>query len=194
MTMIPEKYREKLPPYWYENEVANHHFPTAAGETECQAEAIIDLTDQFRLSSATWGLDYWEYIYQVMRRPNDSHETRRARVIAKHRARNSFTPAEAISITQVFSSAALTDITVTENPSTGYFYIAVPCGTLYDLSAWVDEINRRKRVPHVFVPQLTVSAAVTFTEKITVTMREYHKVREFRVGMTPLKAQSEVIL
>jgi hypothetical protein len=61
--MIPERYREQLPPYWYENEVAEYHFTAMGEETDCQMEKIRELGRQFLLPYATYGLDVWDWIF-----------------------------------------------------------------------------------------------------------------------------------
>jgi hypothetical protein len=61
--MIPVRYREVLPPYWYENEVAGWHFGVMEEEIDLRAKKMDELVDQFLLQRATWGLDLWEWIY-----------------------------------------------------------------------------------------------------------------------------------
>jgi len=43
--MIPLRYREKLPPYWYENEVAETHFVATGGEVDYQREKSKDIAN-----------------------------------------------------------------------------------------------------------------------------------------------------
>ncbi len=38
--MIPLRYREQLPPYWYENQVAIKHVTVSGDETEYQKAMI----------------------------------------------------------------------------------------------------------------------------------------------------------
>lgn len=61
--MIPFKYRSKLPPYWYENTVAELHFEGAGGEADYQEEKMKEIGNQFLLPYATYALDVWEWIY-----------------------------------------------------------------------------------------------------------------------------------
>lgn len=61
--MIPLKYREILPPYWYENHVAMFHFEGAGNETDYQKAVIQELGKQFALPYATYSLDVWEWIF-----------------------------------------------------------------------------------------------------------------------------------
>ncbi|EMT54226.1 hypothetical protein I532_01430 [Brevibacillus borstelensis AK1] len=70
--MIPLKYRERLPSYWYENTVAEYHFEGAGSEMDSGKQAIIDLGNQFLLPYATYSLDVWDWIFfgQVQRGTN----------------------------------------------------------------------------------------------------------------------------
>ncbi|WP_232695471.1 putative phage tail protein [Brevibacillus daliensis] len=195
MSMIPERYREQVPPYWYENKAALYHYESGGGETEFQRAKKMDLDRQMSITTATWGLVFWEYMFQVKAKLGDSYETRRARVIAKYRERNPFTPALGRSITKLFVTQKGEErIQITEEPDTGFFYIAVPLDTVYDIASWVQDIHKRKRVPHVFMPQLVVEAGVVIDEMVFVRQRRYHMVKEFRVGMTPMKYQNEVMI
>ncbi|MEY8748635.1 hypothetical protein AB9M62_57280 [Bacillales bacterium AN1005] len=61
--MIPVRYREVLPPYWYENEVAVWHFSAMEEEINLREQKMNDLVNQFLLQRATWGLGIKEWIY-----------------------------------------------------------------------------------------------------------------------------------
>lgn len=155
MRMIPQRYLPKLPPYWRENDVGYYHYSTTADEADYQREKMDDLHRQRFITTATWGLLYWEYMFQVKPKPGDSYETRRARIISKYRKRNPFTPAEAIEQTNLFITPdAKGKVEVDENSATGEFMISIPLRSLLDLQGWIEDMERRKRVPHVFIPNL----------------------------------------
>lgn len=61
--MIPVRYREVLPPFWYENEMADWHFSVMEEEINSREKKMDDLVNQFLLERATWGLGLWEWIY-----------------------------------------------------------------------------------------------------------------------------------
>ncbi|GIO03216.1 hypothetical protein J5TS2_38840 [Brevibacillus halotolerans] len=88
--MIPFKYRERLPPYWYENNVAEIHFSATGQESSFQREKIQDIGRQFILPQATYSLDIWDWIYfneiQV-----GGHEERRLNIIRKRLSSLPFT-------------------------------------------------------------------------------------------------------
>lgn len=60
----------------------------------------------------------------------------------------------------------------------------------------IEEYIRRNKLGHLQHIYSTALEEETFTlkEKVTVTKKEYHKVKEFRVGMTPIKWKGETIL
>lgn len=169
--MIPERYRPALPPYWRDNLVAIYHLHAAAEEMDLQREKDLDLARQMILTSATWGLVYWEYIFQVQPKPGDTYEIRRARIIAKYRQRNPFTPALAVDITNVFlTPEGQGMVEVIENPDTGEFIISVPLTTLHDLEEWIKAIEKRKRVPHRFIPNLFKGGEVQFVSEVDAVL------------------------
>lgn len=61
--MIPLKYRRKLPPQWYENQVAELHFEGAGSAIDYQEEKIREQGQQYLLPYATYSLDIWEWIF-----------------------------------------------------------------------------------------------------------------------------------
>ncbi|MEC0125356.1 putative phage tail protein [Paenibacillus pabuli] len=85
--MIPVRYREVLPPYWYENEVAGWHFGVMEEEIDLREKKMDELVDQFLLQRATWGLGLWEWIYfrteQVGSLANRREAIRRKRLAKK---------------------------------------------------------------------------------------------------------------
>lgn len=61
--MIPQRYREVLPPHWYENEVAEWHFGVMEEAVDAHENKLDELQKQFLLQRATWGLLVWDWIY-----------------------------------------------------------------------------------------------------------------------------------
>lgn len=88
--MISERYRQALPPYWYENAVAEYHFEGAGGESDYQAETIQELGKQFLVPYATYGLDVWDWIYFGDTQLG-SYEQRRTAIRKKNLAKARFT-------------------------------------------------------------------------------------------------------
>ncbi|MCM3699183.1 putative phage tail protein [Paenibacillus macerans] len=61
--MIPLRYREMLPPYMYEIDMAERHFGVMELEINDRGSTIDDLSNQFLLQRATWALPLWEWMY-----------------------------------------------------------------------------------------------------------------------------------
>lgn len=87
--MIPIRYREVLPPYWYENEVAGWHFCVMEEEVDSREKKMDDLVDQFLLKRATWGLGLWEWIYFRAEQVG-TIEQRREAILRKRLAKKPF--------------------------------------------------------------------------------------------------------
>ncbi|MED0757421.1 DUF2313 domain-containing protein [Aneurinibacillus thermoaerophilus] len=87
--MIPLRYREVLPPYWYENEMAETHFGTMEEVMDDRQKTIEELGNQFILRRATYGLDIWDWIYFRKKQPG-SYEERREAIRKKKWAKRPF--------------------------------------------------------------------------------------------------------
>lgn len=61
--MIPLRYREMLPPYWYEIDMADRHLSVMEKEMAEREQTIDDLSNQLLLRRSTWALWIWEWIY-----------------------------------------------------------------------------------------------------------------------------------
>lgn len=61
--MIPQRYREVLPPFWYENEIAGWHFSVMEETMDSREMNMDELQNQFLLQRATWALSLWDWIY-----------------------------------------------------------------------------------------------------------------------------------
>ncbi|AWP25402.1 putative phage tail protein [Paenibacillus sp. Cedars] len=87
--MIPVRYREVLPPFWYENEMAGWHFSVMEEEIDSREKKMDDLVNQFLLERATWGLGLWEWIY-FRAEQLGAIEQRREAIRRKRLAKNPF--------------------------------------------------------------------------------------------------------
>lgn len=63
-----------------------------------------------------------------------------------------------------------------------------------DFHSLEEFVNRKKRAHIAHSYRLALNDSVEIQDSVTVNMKRYHTVGEFRVGMTPLKYQSEVNL
>lgn len=72
-----------LPPFLTKLKEMAELLKAEAPESEKQNNSIFDLTDQLFVTTATWGLERWEKILNVMRESGDTDEIRRLRLISK---------------------------------------------------------------------------------------------------------------
>lgn len=76
---------DSLPPYYQESPEANAIMRGNASEIERKRAEAQDLLDQMFVSTATWGLDYWDRVLDLAPAPRMSTRKRRERIIAKLR-------------------------------------------------------------------------------------------------------------
>lgn len=74
---------DSLPPYYQESPEANAIMHGNAWEIERKRAEAQDLLNQFFVSTATWGLDYWDRVLDLEPQPRMTIEKRRSRIIAK---------------------------------------------------------------------------------------------------------------
>ncbi|MRN56850.1 putative phage tail protein [Paenibacillus monticola] len=87
--MIPLRYRQMLPPYWYEIDMADRHFSVMEKEMSEREQTIEDLGNQFILQRTTWALSVWEWIY-FRQNQTGTAEQRREAIRRKKWANRSF--------------------------------------------------------------------------------------------------------
>ena len=74
---------EYLPKFISQDKEINTLLATESAEHNRQRELLIDILKQFFVHSATWGLDFWEKVFAIYSKPNESYELRRAKIYAK---------------------------------------------------------------------------------------------------------------
>ncbi|MCP1358774.1 hypothetical protein [Aneurinibacillus migulanus] len=87
--MIPLRYREVLPPYWYEIDMAERHFSVMEEAMNGREKITNELRDQFILQRATYALEVWEWIY-FRKVQTGSFEERREAIRKKRWAKQPF--------------------------------------------------------------------------------------------------------
>jgi hypothetical protein len=76
-----------LPDFVKNDENINKVLSSESKEHELQRAQLIDILNQFFINTATWGLDYWEKVFQIYSKDTESYELRRAKILAKLRAK-----------------------------------------------------------------------------------------------------------
>ncbi|WNC14260.1 hypothetical protein [Brevibacillus brevis] len=189
--MIPERYRKMLPPQWYENKVADYHFEGTTAAIDAHAEKRADLEQQLFPLSATWGLDVWDWIY-FGKKQLFSIEERRKNIQQKHWAYLGFTPSvlRAIGI----SSSRLKNVQMVEDFGSKTIQYMFPVEDTFDTKNAVQAVERIRPVHCNGVSfEPTTRETIVLRDVMVIGIKEYHTVREFRVGMTPIKRYEELV-
>lgn len=74
---------DSLPPYYQESPEANAIMRGNASEFERKRAEAQDLLDQMFVSTATWGLEYWDRVLDLPLAPRMTLKGRRNRILAK---------------------------------------------------------------------------------------------------------------
>lgn len=171
--------------------------PVSDGEMaayERQLEDLLAWQQQMKLelsiATAVLLLPRWEKIYKVVPKPTDSILDRQVNLMKKRRAKGALTPAKVIAFVKDFGYTA----TVTKRVRPYRYRIDLETINA-DLRIFDQIITNAEPGHQAHEYGLTAPDEImTIQEIITVNMKRYHTVGEFRVGMTPLKYQSEVTL
>lgn len=72
-----------LPNFILKDKDINNLLAVESEEHDRQRKILLDILNQFFISTATWGLRYWEEMFQIFSKDTDSYELRRARIYTK---------------------------------------------------------------------------------------------------------------
>jgi len=75
-----------LPPYYRESRVMNAIINAQGGEIDKYTDALNEILKQFFISTATWGISFWEEQYGLPVNESQDVQTRRQLVLAKKRS------------------------------------------------------------------------------------------------------------
>ncbi|NQF16241.1 DUF2313 domain-containing protein [Brevibacillus sp. HB1.3] len=190
--MIPERYRRMLPPQWYESEVAEYHFEGAGAAVDSFHAQREDLLQQFSPWSATWGLDVWDWVY-FGKKQLLSIEERRKNIQQKHWSYLGFTPSVLRAIG--LSSSAFKLVQMVEDFDKKAIRYVYPIEDRFDTRNAVQAVESIRPVHCNGVGFEPVAAEkIDLKDILVVGIKEYHKVKEFCVGMTPIKRYEEVVM
>lgn len=189
--MIPERYRSLLPPQWYENEVAEYHFEGTTAAIDAHEEKRLDIEQQFFPLTATWGLDIWDWIY-FGKKNSSTHGERRNKIQQKHWSYMGFTPRVLRAIG--LSSSVSKQVQMIEDFNKKVIRYVYPIGDQFDTKNAVQSVEKIRPVHCNGVAFEPVSPeAIELRDIMVIGIKEYHRVSEFRVGMTPIKRYEEVV-
>lgn len=94
---------DTVPDYYQSSRVYKNILTAYLAEHQTNVDSLRDLLNQFFVQTATWGLDYWEYDYAIVPAVDDTYEIRRARLLAKMAGLGTFTKAEALRLSNIYS-------------------------------------------------------------------------------------------
>lgn len=110
-----------VPPFIYENnEIMQAIYKSQGEELGSLLYSLEDLTNQFFIDTATWGLTYWEEEYGISINLNYSYEERREVIKAKKRGQGTCTKALIKNVAEAFSGG---EVNVIENTAPYMFTI-----------------------------------------------------------------------
>lgn len=109
-----------LPLYWQDVREMQALQQTAGAEVGLQWDAVDDLMQQFFVSTATWGLEWWERELELTTDPSKPVEHRREIILAKLRGASTATPEFIRNVASTFSG---TDVRIIEYPTEYRFVV-----------------------------------------------------------------------
>ncbi|MGG1662875.1 putative phage tail protein [Brevibacillus sp. NRS-1366] len=182
-----------MPPYYKNSKIAKGIFGAIESESDGLVAFGLDVIQQGNPRLATWGIQQWETDMKLAAVPEATPiEQRRARVLSRMGTPPVVTPKEMERLLAEFTRSQKAKIV--EYGREKRFSIEVGLNDLTDL-AGMSSVAQEMKPKHLsFAPSLGSEAAISFDEQVFMTSRRYHKVSEFRVGMKPMKYQSEVKL
>lgn len=154
-------------------------------------EIINQFYDQAFPQRATWSLFYWEQLFNLNVNVGEPYEERRKRLIS---FLGSGKPVTRNRLENQLSSLSGVNVNIVENLSPYTFRVILENCTDGDYIALVRALEELKPAHLSYTIMPRIIEKFRFVEKVYVNLRRYHTVREFRVGMTFMKEQNEVMI
>ncbi|MCM3789415.1 YmfQ family protein [Domibacillus indicus] len=187
-----EAVMQLVPSYYDTSQVYRDVLTAILSEHQRNAERALDLRAQLHVQTATWGLKYWEFNYNLSTIETDSYELRRARVMAKRAGLSTFTKPEALRLANMYSvpqTARFRSI-----PRTYRFMTMHNIDHLVSFDGMIEAFEEMKPAHMRHVVGLYTDEELIIEDTVSVNLNTYHTVNEFRVGMTPIKSQERMVL
>lgn len=193
------------------SKIYNEIFNAIQKQIDKRQADIQDYRDQMDISTATWGLKIFEKEFDI--RGRGEIEDRRMKAIITARSRLASGKVDSDLLSAVASSFIGHKVEVDFIDGRIHFIIpTVPLifyhevqefhtgMTLYkDIESFdfvemvraIEDI-RPSHLRPIYFP--VINEQIAFSDRVTVRKKTYHEVQEFRVGMTPIKSISEVVV
>lgn len=180
-----------LPIYDNDDYILNA-FEANGKEIDSLWKIVNEFGDQMFPQFATWSLRYWEQQLALPHGSNMSTEERRKRIIT---TLTTYYPINVSRVEFVATAAAGVRAFIEENIADYMFRIQlgekIEDVDFLNLVVKVDDV-KPAHLSYIIAPKL--QGEIQFKGRVYANERRYRKIRELRVGMTPMLEQNEVEL
>ncbi|MEC1574280.1 DUF2313 domain-containing protein, partial [Bacillus haynesii] len=163
-----------------------------APEFEQQNNDIFDLTDQLFITTATWGLDRWEALLNVVRESGDSIEIRRLRLISKT---SNIPPATYQAIEQALNRFLKNpSARVRLLPKEYRFNVDINIDDLQNVRELIETLENIKPAHLAYTFRPGFNEQLKIEDTFIMNHRRYRKIKELRIGYSVTLDNNEVVL
>lgn len=178
-------------PFYDHDEYMMYIFEAQGSTLDKLTDIISAFYNQSFPQRATWSVPYWEQLFDISPMPGESIEERRKKLLT---FLGSGQPITKSRIEAIATTAAGINVSAEDNAYPYTFRLLLDDCCDVEYGALVRVINDVKPAHLSYTIAPRVMEKLKFKEKVSVNLRRYHTVREFRVGMTPMMEQNEVAL
>ncbi|MGN9864726.1 putative phage tail protein [Bacillus swezeyi] len=187
-----EEMENYLPPFLTKIREMSEILQAEAPEFEQQNNDIFDLTDQLFITTATWGLDRWEALLNVVKEPGDSMKIRRLKLSSKT---SNIPPATYQAIEQALNRFL-------KNPSSRVrllpkeyrFNVDIDIDDLQNVRELIETLENMKPAHLAYTFRPGFNEQLKIKDTVTMNHRRYRKIKELRVGYSVTLDNNEVVL
>ncbi|KAA6450335.1 putative phage tail protein [Bacillus swezeyi] len=181
-----------LPPFLTKIREMSEILQAEAPEFEQQNNDIFDLTDQLFITTATWGLDRWEALLNVVKEPGDSMKIRRLKLISKT---SNIPPATYQAIEQALNRFLKNpSAQVRLLPKEYRFNVDIDIDDLQNVRELIETLENMKPAHLVYTFRPGFNEQLKIKDTVTMNHRRYRKIKELRVGYSVTLDNNEVVL
>lgn len=167
--IVPLKYRERIPQFYYEDKLFAALFDAVDPEITLHEERGKDIALQFHLQKVTWGLPVWEKIHNIKPATSDPVERRRA-IEEKENAKLPFKPEVLRSVAN--SASKLKTAEIEEDFARQIIRFIFQLEDTVDI-VWLRKMYEKMRSIHALGMEAVVTRTDTIPLQVEVSSR-YH--------------------
>ncbi|WP_262119297.1 YmfQ family protein [Bacillus subtilis] len=181
-----------LPPFLTKLKEMAELLKAEAPEFEKQNNSIFDLTDQLFVTTATWGLERWEKILNVMRESGDTDEIRRLRLISKM---SNIPPATYRAIEHALNRFLKNpSAQVRLLPGEYRFKVDIDIDDMQHMSELIETLENMKPAHLAYTLRAALNEPFQIKDTVILNNRRYRKASELKVGYSVTLNNNEVVL